>query len=69
MKRQPIAASSLLSFDNPIRVTVDLPTVAAGTTLKLYFDLLGMGAKNSRVAIDDMRLLANFNTEPLAPDD
>jgi hypothetical protein len=69
VKRQPIAAGSLLSFANPIRVTVDLSSVAAGTTLKLYFDLLGMGAKNSSIRIDDVRLLTNFNTEPVASDD
>src|SRR6266568_1220037 len=60
---------SLLSFDQPIRITVDLTGVAAGTSLKLYFDLLGFGAKNSHVSIDDVQLLTRFNTEPLAFDD
>src|SRR6266702_1886175 len=60
---------SLLSFDQPIRITVDLTGVAAGTSLKLYFDLLGFGARNSHVSIDDVQLLTRFNTEPLAFDD
>src|SRR6266705_1328324 len=60
---------SLLSFDQPIRITVDLTGVAAGTSLKLYFDLLGFGAKNSHVSIDDVQLLTRFNTAPLPCDD
>lgn len=63
------ANGSLLALDNPIRVTVDLTNVASGTVLKLYFDLLGLGARNSRVAIDDVKLLTTFNTEPQAQDD
>src|SRR5262249_55283127 len=45
---------TLLSLGQPITITVDLTGVAAGTALKLYFDLLGFGAKNSHVSIDDV---------------
>jgi hypothetical protein len=69
VKHQPITAGSQLSFIDPIRVTVDLTSVAAGTQLKLYFDLLGMGAKGSSLRIDNVELLTNFNTEPTAADD
>jgi VCBS repeat-containing protein len=69
IRRAPVAPGSLLSLDTPVTVTVDLTSVATGSTLKLYFDLLGMGAAGSKVRIDDVRLLNNFNTEPVAVND
>ena len=40
------------SLSTPITVTEDLSGVAAGTTLTLYFDLLGFGAANSSVTVE-----------------
>ena len=67
----PAPGTSLLDTVSPITVTVDLSNVAAGSVLKLYFDLLGMGAQGSSITIDDVRLLTSLatNTAPLAVDD
>jgi hypothetical protein len=48
-------ASAPLAF--PLTVTVDLSTVAAGTEATLYFDLIGFGAADSSVVLDDVQLL------------
>jgi len=69
VKGQAIGNGNTLDLSEPLRITVDLSGVADGTALKLYFDLLGMGEANSRVRIDDVQLLTNLNTEPVAVDD
>ena len=43
------------SLSTPITVTEDLSGIAAGTTLTLYFDLLGFGAADSSVTVNVSR--------------
>jgi VCBS repeat-containing protein len=47
-------------------VTIDLTGIAAGTSVKLYFDLLGLGNKGSRIVVDNVQLLNGTNTAPSA---
>src|SRR5262249_12986699 len=42
------------SYDQPRTVVVDLSSVAPGTAVTLFFDLLGFGALGSRVVIDNV---------------
>jgi VCBS repeat-containing protein len=67
----PASGNALLDTTSPITVTVNLSNVAAGSVLKLYFDLLGMGEQGSAITIDDVRLLtpADLNTAPVTVDD
>ncbi|NEQ48475.1 MAG: PKD domain-containing protein [Leptolyngbya sp. SIOISBB] len=50
------------------RVTIDLGDLAPSTTATLYFDLLGFGAADSTVTIDNVSL-GKGNTPPVATDD
>ncbi|MCB1491104.1 MAG: cadherin-like domain-containing protein, partial [Rhodobiaceae bacterium] len=52
-----------------ITVTVDLRSVAAGTALKIYLDLLGFGALGSSVTVDDIAFFRGANHPPVAVDD
>lgn len=52
-----------VALNAPILVEVDLASVAAGTVVTLSFDLLGFGADNSQVVIDDVQIV----TEATAP--
>jgi hypothetical protein len=44
------ATGSLLNTSAPITVTIDLSGVAAGTSLSLYFDLLGLVCRSTRTS-------------------
>ena len=50
-------AAGGLDFTKPVVVTVDLQGMTAGTEATLYFDLIGFGAADSRVAIDNVEVL------------
>jgi hypothetical protein len=50
------ASGQTLSFNSPLFVDIDVSGIAAGTSLKLYFDLLGLGLDGSTIAIDDVTL-------------
>ena len=56
---QSLVANSgdIATLDGPAVVTVDLTGVPAGKSVTLYFDLLGFGAVDSSVTIDNVRLL------------
>jgi hypothetical protein len=60
-----------IDFTTPVRVTLDLSGVAAGADAALYFDLLGFGALDSEVRIDDVRVSGaqSVNRAPIARDD
>ncbi|HMY50495.1 MAG TPA: Ig-like domain-containing protein [Rhodocyclaceae bacterium] len=51
----------------PITVSIDLTGVAAGTTVTLYFDLLGFGEAASSVTVDNVRLLKVGEVEDQPP--
>nr|WP_013334799.1 CARDB domain-containing protein [Gloeothece verrucosa]ADN18050.1 YD repeat protein [Gloeothece verrucosa PCC 7822] len=50
-------------------VKVDLSGIAAGTSATLSFDLLGFGAKDSSVTIDDVLILTDEQNPPIAVND
>ena len=60
---------SLTSLDlsRPVRVSVDLAGIAAGSRAALYFDLLGFGALDSTVRIDDVRIVTTATPDDLPP--
>jgi hypothetical protein len=60
---------SSIDLSQPVVVTVDLANVTAGTQATLYFDLLGFGALDSTVRIDDVHVLtpsSPVNQPPVA---
>jgi VCBS repeat-containing protein len=61
------ASGSPLS-GTPVTVDVDLSGIAAGTPLRLYFDLLGAGPAQSEVEIGNVHLTAGGDTTPVASD-
>ena len=48
------SSGDTLPWNAPVTVQIDLTGVTAGTTATLYFDLLGFGARNSTVIIDNV---------------
>ncbi|MDD5472109.1 MAG: cadherin-like domain-containing protein, partial [Sideroxydans sp.] len=60
-------ALSVIDFTQPVRISVDLSAVAAGTQVALFFDLLGFGSLDSSVRIDDVRFIVpGANQAPVA---
>jgi hypothetical protein len=59
------ASGDTMSWDQPVTVQVDLTGVPVGTTAVLYFDLLGFGALDSRVEIDNV-VIVGGNSPPQA---
>jgi RHS repeat-associated protein len=55
-----VSGSEAADLSLPFTVEVDIRHVPAGSTLTLYFDLVGFGEVNSIVVIDDVRII----TEP-----
>jgi Bacterial Ig domain len=53
----------------PRTVQIDVSTLTPGTIVTLYFDLLGFGAKDSSVTIDDVQILAEISQAPVAQND
>jgi hypothetical protein len=64
-------ALSVIDFSQPVVVTLDLSGIASGARAALYFDLLGFGALDSSVQIDDVRFVGadTVNAAPVARDD
>ena len=58
-----------INLDNSHTVSVDISHLAAGTSATLYFDLLGFGAVDSQVLIDDVFLSDSSLATPIATDD
>ena len=50
-------------------ISVDISSLQPGTEATLYFDLLGFGASDSRVIIDDVRIIDSTLTPPNAQND
>ena len=68
---QGLAGSTLPDeLTAPIRVIISLEGLNPGQAASLYFDLLGFGALNSRVVIDNVVFLSGeMNAAPVANDD
>ena len=62
-------SGEIIGLDKPRTVTVDISDLTPNTEATLYFDLLGFGAADSRVVIDDVRLSDQFLLPPVANDD
>ena len=62
-------SGDVLSWADPITVEVDLTGLSAGTVATLYFDLLGFGAIDSQVIIDNVFILSDDSVSPIASDD
>ena len=60
-----------IDFSQPVIVTLDLSALPAGTHAALYFDLLGFGALDSTISVDDVRFVdqAVINQPPVANND
>lgn len=58
-----------INLDNSHTVSVDISHLSAGTEATLYFDLLGFGAVDSRVLIDDVLISDSNLATPIAIDD
>ena len=63
----PSVSGSLLSLLDPIEISIDLTALTPGSVLTTYFDLLGLGVANSRISIDNVRIVSN--SPPVAKDD
>jgi DNA/RNA endonuclease G (NUC1) len=62
-------SGSTLDLKTPRTVQIDVSSVAPGTVVTLYFDLLGFGAKDSSVTLDDVQILAELSQAPIAQND
>jgi hypothetical protein len=64
-------AQPLLPLDQAWTIDIDLAGIPAGTEAVLYFDLIGLGERSSRVIVDDVRIVVDgaVNNEPVAVDD
>ena len=58
-----------INLDNSHTVSVDISHLQPGTEATLYFDLLGFGAVDSQVLIDDVLLTDSSLATPIAVDD
>jgi hypothetical protein len=63
---QPLAGTGATRSST---VQIDLTSAAPGQRLELFFDLLGFGALDSQVQIDNVRLIAAQGAAPLASAD
>jgi hypothetical protein len=55
--------------DGAVTVDIDLTGIATDKPIRLYFDLLGFGAADSEVIIDDVHFVMAANTAPVATND
>lgn len=58
-----------LTLNQPLTFKVDLTGIQALTAATLYFDLLGFGDRNAKVVLDNVMLLNNDLTAPVANND
>jgi PKD repeat protein len=61
--------NSKLTLNQPLTFKVDLTGIQAGTAATLYFDLLGFGARDAKVVLDNVMLLNNDFIAPVANND
>ncbi|NJO63026.1 MAG: PKD domain-containing protein [Richelia sp. RM2_1_2] len=60
---------SSINLNSPRTVTIDIRDITPNTEATLYFDLLGFGTKESRVIIDNVRILTSDILIPIANND
>ena len=60
------SSGSSINLNSPRTVTVDIRDIAPNTEATLYFDLLGFGSKQSKVVIDNVRILTDDILIPVA---
>nr|WP_250855216.1 PKD domain-containing protein [Anabaena sp. CCAP 1446/1C] len=58
-----------IALNTPRTVNIDISNIAPGTAATLYFDLLGFGAKDAQVIIDNVILLNDDLITPIANND
>ncbi|WP_390847153.1 beta strand repeat-containing protein [Anabaena cylindrica] len=58
-----------IALNTPRTVNIDISNIAPGTVASLYFDLLGFGAKDAQVIIDNVILLNDDLITPIANND
>ncbi|WP_416212597.1 Calx-beta domain-containing protein [Nostoc sp. ChiQUE01b] len=55
-----------IALNTPRTVKIDISNIAPGTLATLYFDLLGFGAKDGKVIVDNVMLLDKDLISPIA---
>ncbi|MBE9050263.1 PKD domain-containing protein [Nostocales cyanobacterium LEGE 11386] len=61
--------NSTLTLNQPLTFKVDLTGIQPGTAATLYFDLLGFGARDAKVILDNVMLLGYDFVAPVANND
>ncbi|MEH2245265.1 hypothetical protein [Nostoc sp.] len=59
-------SGDFIALNTPRTVKIDISNIAPGTLATLYFDLLGFGAKDGKVIIDNVMLLDKNLISPTA---
>jgi PKD repeat protein len=62
-------SGNTLNLKTPRTVQIDVSTLTPGTIVTLYFDLLGFGAQNSTITIDDVQILSEQSQAPITQND
>jgi PKD repeat protein len=63
------ASGDTLSLNEPVTVELDISGVPPGTIVRLYFDLLGFGDLDSQVIVDNVFILTEGPSPPIAISD
>ncbi|MBD2241879.1 cadherin-like domain-containing protein [Aulosira sp. FACHB-113] len=58
-----------IALNTPRTVKIDISSITPGTAATLYFDLLGFGAKDAKIIIDNVMLLDDNLITPIANSD
>ena len=64
-----LSTGEIINFTQSRTVTIDISHLAVGTEATIYFDLLGFGAVDSRIVIDDVKLTEQVFLAPITTDD
>ena len=64
-----VNTGEIIDFTQSRTISIDISHLAAGTEATLYFDLLGFGAVDSHVVIDDVKLTEQVFLAPITTDD
>ena len=64
-----VNTGEIIDYTQSRTISIDISHLAAGTEATLYFDLLGFGAIDSRIVIDDVKLTEQIFLAPITTDD
>ncbi len=64
-----VNTGEIIDYTQYRTISIDISHLAAGTEATLYFDLLGFGAVDSHVVIDDVKLTEQIFLAPITTDD